>query len=287
MLAAMLLVVHVFAVSAYTLYVRKVAVEGVNKFQLGAISQTGFLLVTYVVIVAGRVEADFSLTLSELALIMLSALFIVSLNIFRTHALRHVEASVFPIVFNLRLLLLTVLGLVFLGESPPALQTIGGLIIFGSILEISLNRKNAHIHKGMEWGVYMAALFSFHAVLEKYNIDRNGLGTYMFWVGTIATPIAWLVLYASRRRQPLEPFRRYVQPQMLGAILFPIVSGWTYVASLSHFQVAVVNYISGLSVVVSVITGVFFLGERQHLCQKGAAAVLAVVGLTFILIGNI
>ncbi len=109
------------------------------------------------------------------------------------------------------------------------------------------------VASGEEWGIYIAVFFSLHALLEKYNIEEVGLGSYMLWVGPLITLFNWAMVYFTKSE--LAPYSTFLKPDMLAAVLLPVVSGWTYVAAISVAQIAVVNYVSGLSVVAAVAAG--------------------------------
>jgi uncharacterized membrane protein len=51
--------------------------------------------------------------------------------------------------------------------------------------------------------------------------------------------------------------------------------------------VSVANYISGLSVFLLVLLGVILLNERDHLARKIIATIVAVIGLTLVLLSGI
>lgn len=285
MLATILMLVHVTSLAAYTVYIRKVAVGGVNKYQFSAVSQTAFVTATLIILLSGIVDFEFRLEPFQYVTVVISAILIAIFNVMRVVALKHVEASYYQILFNLRLFLLTILAAVFFDEIPPLMQIIGGLVIFASILTVSIKDGKFHLQKGMEWGIYIAVFFSLHALLEKYNIEEVGLGSYMLWVGPLITVFNWAMVYFTKTE--MAPYSTFLKPDMLAAVLLPVVSGWTYVAAISVAQIAVVNYVSGLSVVAAVAAGVVILKEKDHLRQKIIATVLAVIGLTLILLGNI
>lgn len=284
MMWLILITVHVISLVAYTLLLRKSALGSINNTFLSALMTTGIFLPTLWFLINGSVLFD--LTATQWTGLIAGGFMLAVLMLSNTWAMSKLDASEFSIIYNVRLLATTLLGWVFLGELPAPLQIIGGVIIFLSILVLNL-------HKDQRWrstpiliGIFAMLWFSFHATLEKFNLLQVGVETYMFWFTLIGVILMWLLVVIQRVNVKNE--LRYVRGKSIYALLVTrALSAYGYVYALQYGTLAVTNYVSGMSVVIIVVAGVFLLDERNNMKAKFAATAIAVVGLTLILVSKL
>ncbi len=283
MIWAGLLAFHLVGLVGYTLLLRKSVLGSINKYVLAAVSQTVIFLPSLTFLLLGKVS--FHHTGGNWAALVGSGFMLAGLLPLTILTLMNLEASVWSIIFNLRLVLTTLLGLIFLHELPSGLQLLGGLIIFISILLLNLHKERRYAERSIVIGLLTTLWFSFHATLEKFNVVHNGLASYMVISGAIATCLVWgLVIYKGLSIQKLVSSWDGTALAYLG---MRVLSAWMYVLALQYGSLAVTNYVSGMGVVLIVLFGVVLLKEKQHLRQKLLATATAVAGLSLILISKL
>ena len=284
MLWFVLLSLHLTGLVAYTLLLRKSALGSIDKVLLAALMQTAVFAPTILgfVLLGG---VNLHLLPWQWATLVLSAGLLVSLHLSSIIALRHLQASTWSIIYNLRLFLTTIFGFVVLGELPNPLQLVGGLVIFGSIVALNLHRDRRFATKPVLIGLAATLIFSIHATVEKFNVVNVGFLEYMLVSGGLATLLLWIWVW--RRRVSLVHITRNFDRHTLQLLFFRSLSAWGYVLALKYGSLAVTNYVSGMSVPLTVLLGVYVLNEREHLREKFTATVIAIAGLTLILIGRL
>jgi drug/metabolite transporter (DMT)-like permease len=201
-------------------------------------------------------------------------------------ALSKLDASTFTILYNLRLLATTALGFLFLGELPETLQIVGGVVILLSILMLNLHIDKRWKSKSIAIGLFAMLWFSFHAVIEKYNLQQLDFESYFFTFALIATVLLWgLVFY---KRINIKSQLVYVRDRKIYGLLFTrALSAYAYTYALRYGSLAVTNYVSGMSVALIVLFGIYVLGEKDNIKQKLLAVAVACVGLTLILVSRL
>jgi len=284
MLWALFLVLHLTGLVGYTLLLRRSAFATMNRLLVAACMQTAIFVPLLFVLAFGS-QPRLAFSAWEWTTLIASGVLIAVFQISTVQALRHLEASVFTIVFNIRLFLVTVLGFVFLRDLPSPLQILGGVTIFASILLLNLHKNRQFLSRPILYGLFATLMISAVVTLEKYNLQQVGFTSYMFWSQGLAVVLLWLFVLKSDVN--LAALKRSANWHVALLMLLRSASGWGYTCALLYGSLAVTGYISGLSVALIVLFGIFLLGERQHIRQKLAAVAIALVGLTLILIGKL
>lgn len=281
---AIFLAVHLFGIVGYTILLRKSALGKADKMLTSTLMLTACFLPSLVWLALGEVSFVFSL--NQWLFLILGGIMGAGLMITNVWALSHLDASLFSIIYNLRLLLTTILAYILLGELPKSLQIVGGVVILVSVFMLN-------IHKAKKWkepailiGLFSMVWFSFHAVLEKYNLRSAPIKSYIFILTGIGLIILWSIVLIKRinLRSQLEHVN---DRQMFGLMLTRSLSFYGYVFAVQKGSVAVVNYVSGLSVALIVLVGITVLDEKDQLRQKLFAVGIALIGLTLILISKL
>ena len=284
MLWISLLIVHLIGLVGYTLLLRKSALSAIDKVLLAALMQTAvFVPVLAVIFFTGGI--NFHLAGWQWGSLLLSALLLVAIQISSINALKHLEASVWTIIYNLRLFLTTITGYLVLGELPTFFQLIGGAVIFASIVALNLHRKRRFATQAVLVGLLATVIFSVHATVEKFNIIHVGFLQYMLISGGLATILLWVWVWY--RRLPITQITNHFDKHTLQLLFYRSLSAWGYVLALKFGSLAVTNYVSGMSVPLTVLLGVYILKERNFLREKITATAIAVAGLTLILISRL
>jgi drug/metabolite transporter (DMT)-like permease len=198
-------------------------------------------------------------------------------------ALQHLEASVFSVIYNSRIIFATLLGWVFLSEAVGLWALLGGLLIFTAIFVVRQRGALNVTRQGVLFGLGAALAISAMNTCEKELIKLVGYEQYIFPMFTIAAIVMWAVVFL---RRTVIPSGLLLRPQSLLLMALRACAGISFSYSLVFGPVAVSSYLSSLSVVLMVVCGMLFLGERDYIKSKVWATVMAISGLTFILIDS-
>ena len=178
MLWAILITMHMFGLVSYTILLRKISNRKLDKIFTATVMSTALWIPSIFYIFTGKVQFD--LTFHQWSFLILGSFFVAGLHITNVWALAHLDASMFTILYNLRLLVVTVIGYFILGELPTKLQIVGGILILSSILMLNLHVDSRWTSKPILIGLFTMLWFSFHATIEKYNIEQINIETYIF-----------------------------------------------------------------------------------------------------------
>lgn len=279
-----LLLIHLAGIVAYSLLLRKQAVAGkLHPWVLATLLQTGIM--TPMLIAVPFLPVDLSkfstpTILAAAAVVALSILLLLSI----TKALQYLEASIYAVVYSLRIVIATALAALLLAEWPTWLQIIGGLLVLSAIILVRQKGKQRVKHTGIAWGVTATVTISVMSVLEKYLINEVGVFTAAPIITLVVGIVMWAVVLA--RRYPLP--KKHIVTKQIGMLMVArSVAAWAYIFALAAGAlVSVATFVSSLSVVVIVALGAWLLRERDYLHRKIIAALLAVIGLMAILFGG-
>lgn len=278
------LAVHLVGITGFNLILRKSLVQKVDRWTLATVMQIGITVPLLFTLLF--VQPDWSVyDLYNSLQILLISVFVIGLHWAQVKALQHLEVSVFTVLYNLRIVFATIFGILIFGEQVLFLQILGGLMIFLAVITTRQKGRKDLTSRGIYWGIGSAVMISTLNIFEKDLIDRVGFITYAIPVMTLATILMLGVMLFRKQRLPINFLR---QPQTLGLMTFRAASAYGFGLALSRGgALSVAHYISSLSVILSVALGALWLGERDYLRQKVYATLLAVAGLTVILIANL
>lgn len=279
-----LLALHLVGLTGYNLLLRKSILEKIDKFTLATVMQTGIAIPAVLIPTFSAIDA--SLYSPRVLLIMvIYASMVAFFHYTQVKAMQYLEASVFSVLYNLRILFTTFLGIVFLGEELIWLRILGGLFILAAIFIVKQKGSKSVFSMGMHWGILAGLLVSFMNMTEKAMIKEIGYGTFFTPVMILSAGILWTVLIL--RKQKTE-YGIFIQPNMLKLMSLRILSAYAFtLAFAAGGLLSVSSYISSLSVILIVVFGVLWLGERDYLRRKIWSTVVAVIGLTIILVSGL
>ncbi len=278
------LIIHLVGLVGYNLVLRKSLSEKADRLTLAVVMQTGIALPLVFVGLFNPPDLSIYDTTAILHILVISSL-IPLLHMANVFALQHLEASVYSILYNLRILFTTVLGIVFLNEAVVPLQILGGLFIFLAVITVRQKGRHDLTNRGIEWGIAASVIISVLNLFEKELIDQVGYLGYAIPCMILAAIIMWVVLFARGKRIPLKTFK---EKPILQLMVFRALSAYGFGLAFSvGGLLSVSTYVSSLSVIIIVILGALLLNERDYMKHKITATALAVVGLTAIFIANL
>jgi len=275
---------HLVGLVGYSILLRKSLVAKVDKWTLATLMQVAIALPMTVALFV--VTPDFaSYTLQNWLIIAVTALLVIALHTTNVFALQHLEAGVYSILYNLRIIITTVLGVAFLGESIIPLQIAGGLLILAAVIAVKQKGDKKLTAIGIRYGVLAAFVISFLNLFEKTLIADIGYLGYAVPVMLISSILMLIIFYAKGNRFDASYIK---QPKTIQLMLFRVLSAYGFtLAFYTGAELSVASYISSLGVIIIVLLGIFILKENKYLKQKFIATGLAFLGLTFILFANL
>lgn len=275
---------HLVGSVGFNLILRKSVVDKVDQFSLATIMQTGIAIPTVVLLIGHPPAVS---TFSALDYVWLtSAIGLgVGLQVVNVKALQYLEASVFSILYNLRLIITTALGILCLGENVVWLRILGGLLVLLAVVIVKQQGSRALRIRGITWGIVAALVISFLNLFEKLLVNSIGFLNYFPIMILGSAVIMWAYLLLRKQKFDRMLLR---QPRMVQLMVLRAMSSYGFSGALgAGALLSVANYISGMSVVFIVLLGTLLLGERDYLRRKIIATVVAVLGLTLILLSKL
>lgn len=278
------MLIHLVGLVGYNLLLRKSLVAKVDRWTLATVMQTAIALpMLFVVAVA---PPDFTVYYTGSILqILITVLLVVALHFTNVQALQYLEASVYSILYNLRIIFTTILGVIFLNEDIIPIQILGGLFIFLAVLTVKQKGSRLATLRGIAWGITAGIVISFLNLFEKTLISDVGYIGYAAPVMLSAAALMWTVLLAQGKTIKMKYLRK---PKTIQLMIFRAMSAYGFTLVFNAGGVlSVSSYISSLSVIIMVILAAWLLNERDYMKRKLTATGLAVLGLSFILIANL
>lgn len=280
-----LLFIHAFALAGFNLSLRKSLINKVDPFTLATVMQTGIAIPLAIVFMFRPVSFSSYQSADYLILVILIFLTI-SLHISNVKALQYLETGVYSVIYNVRILIVTVLGVLFLNENVVWLRILGGILIFMAIVIVRQKGSRSVRIKGFEWGIIAAFVISFLNLTEKTLINHVGILNYFPIAMMAAAVIMWSYLLLVRKEKIDKDL--LIQPQILRLMTLRAISAYGFPFALAAGALlSVANYISGLSIIIMVVLGALLLKERDYLLRKIIATGVAFFGLTIVLISGL
>lgn len=202
--------------------------------------------------------------------------------IFSFNALKLVEASEYIVLFATRVFWVILVSVFFFGDKFTLTQFLGTILILAGVYIVSLSQKKFNFKKGHIMILLAAPLFGTAFTIDGYILRTLDASLYVP-ISSCLTGI----FAASIRPKEIFQIKYIFKGKLLGkltllSLLFGL-SAFTYLLALqlskNASQVASINQ---TSIILTVILGVIFLKERNHLLRKLFAAILSFVGVLLV-----
>ncbi|MBI4117745.1 MAG: EamA family transporter [Parcubacteria group bacterium] len=171
-----------------------------------------------------------------------------------------------------------ILGLLILGEIPSIMKIFGTILIFLGITLLVYHPEKRFGHltdAGVRWTFFTALLSGVEAIVDKAALTWFRFETYAFLVYVLPTIILCLFLRGRTRS-----VRKFIKDYWFSGILAIVFSSAAYYFTLNAFsliEVTVAYPLLQLTTLLTVLGGIFILGERQHIRQKLFAAIIIII----------
>ncbi len=279
-------VIQVFLSSTDSLLQRSIAkVHGVSSHTKAALSHVGIFLTG---VAWATFSGDISFEFDSIALIYAAvAAFLIALGAISIFtAAESLDAANLNIIYMLRAVGVMVIAGFALNETLSIYQIIGAvLIIIAGYVASHPDRGEKKLKpKGVVFALIGTALFSVGLVFEKASIDEMGLNTYLLIGWGLQLLFLMLLsakwIYKDKNKKIIR-----LMPKMLAFGFLAGLGGLTYLAAitLSDNTPLVVSFIN-IKVILVIIGGYIFLKERKGMHHKIAGGILALAGVTLLVL---
>lgn len=276
--------VHLVGLVGYNILLRRSAVKSTDSMLLSTIMQTGIAIPAFAFLIFRPPDWGSYDVTGVISVIIISLLTIL-LHYTNTQALHYLQVGVYSVIYNLRIILATILGISFLNEEFVPLRVLGGLAIFAAIFIVKQKGNKSLTRKGIEWGLMASIAISVISTFEKHLIETMGYIEYFVPGMILAAVLMWTSLLL---REDKVDLRVFIHKDMVWLMFLRAVSAYgAQLALVTGALVSVMNYFSSLSVVLMVVLGAVLLGERDYLGRKILAVTLSIVGVSIILLTHV
>lgn len=198
--------------------------------------------------------------------------------------LQKVEASAFSVLFATQAVWIMILGIVLLNETMTAIQIVGTVLIFTSVVVLAKNIRSIFTEQGTLLGLFTGLLFGIAIYSWSYVgrfTDTISWAAISF-VGTAL--VAYLVRPSSvKKMQPLLKPAVLIKLFALG--VFYGIGSLTMLLAYKYGTFAIVSPLRQTSIIVTVLLALSLLPkERNRVRRKILAAMICMVGVILILL---
>lgn len=172
-----------------------------------------------------------------------------------------------------------ILGILFLREAVSAGRIIGTIVIFLGITLLIYHperRFGRLSDKGVKWTLFAALLSAFVAIADKAALKWFSLETYGFLVYFFPSII--LLFFLSKRTHQVRHLLKTKWKSALAGIALALTAYYFTLKAFSVADVTIVYPLLQLTALLTVIGGLIFMNEREHMWQKIIAVVIIIAG---------
>jgi drug/metabolite transporter (DMT)-like permease len=213
-----------------------------------------------------------------LLLLALSVALWALVDAFLFSAFKHEEASVLSAIFPLNFVFTFVVSVVFFHSAIKPAIVVGFLVIMAASLLIGLWHTRLRPSRGMVFALLYSFFLGTALGFNSEVVKGFSIPPYMF-TAFLFPALANLLIFL---RPKFSELRFELQVQWKKILLNAAVMDLSFFFLLKAFQLGNVPQVVGLSAsstLLTVLAGVVFLKEDQHIALKILAAVLATVGI--------
>ena len=178
-----------------------------------------------------------------------------------------------------KIIIALLFGTIFLGETTTINRIVGTIVIFLGICTLLFHpekRFGRLSEPGVKWTFFSALLGATVAIVDKAALTYFNLETYAFLVYFL--PLIILSLFLPEKIDQVKHLLRSKWKSSISAIVLSTVTYYLTLKSFSLADVTLVYPLLQLTTLLTVIGGIIFMKERDHLWQKIIAVVLVIAG---------
>jgi drug/metabolite transporter (DMT)-like permease len=193
---------------------------------------------------------------------------------------------VYPLARGTGPLLVFVVAVALLDESPAALQVLGAAAIVGAVLTLGISAaRREHVdNAGVMWALVTGVLISAYTLWDKHGVDGLDVQPIVYLCGIeICRLLLFLPLMRGRREELAQTWRSQ-RGHLAGFGLMAPLSYVLFLSALALAPVSLVAPLRELSILFGVVLGGQFLAEG-HTWSRALVAAVIVAGVSAIAVG--
>lgn len=167
--------------------------------------------------------------------IILAAIFLAIGNAIYLRALKVLDVTVFSPLFNIRVAITVILGVVLLGENFSTNSLLLILLIFIAGFFATMDEKfsiHSFFNKNIGLGVFFMFVLSVQSILVNRAIDQTEYWTATLWMGILAIFASLIILYPKIKNDLLQ-----AKPKdYLGTVILAVIGSVGDLAAYKAFS---------------------------------------------------
>jgi len=199
----------------------------------------------------------------------------------RFRAAKLLDASVLVTVGNTSVIVAFIGALFLYSETLSVSKLIGGILIIGALLLVSLGRRSKNLStKGILFGMLNSTLLGLGWMLDKRGAQLFNASTYNILIWTVP-----LVIIAFPGVKPAV-LKSEMKSASWRIFLLAGLNVVGYLLQLMALEVAEATRVIPIvqtSTLFTVLLGIVLLGEKENIGKKVIAASMAIVGAYFLI----
>lgn len=198
-----------------------------------------------------------------------------------TTVMSGVEASTYTILSQLSTAFMIILGLVILREPFVWNKILGSALILASNVLVFYRRGKFKFDRYVILGIIANLSYAVAMFIDVNNSDKLNLPLYVFF--TLFIPA--IIVFLMERVKFREVKDEFIKAKKLPLFAAIVAYAGFILCSIRAYQlgeVTVVAPLISLTVILNVLVGYFFLGERDNLLKKIIASLAIIVGVILV-----
>ncbi len=199
------------------------------------------------------------------------------------HALKKISASEFTVIFASRALWTIITALIVLHEVFTINQIIGSFLIFISVVLVSWKVKHFKLGEGELYALAAAFLFGI-AFVNDALILKKGFDVPSYLTITFILPGIAIAAFSYNSLPNIKVFlqRTLFFKMLLMCFVYAIAAITIFAAYQAGNNAAQIAPLNQTSIILTVLLGILFLGEKASLLKKLLGALLSMLGMILI-----
>ncbi|MBU1017329.1 DMT family transporter [Patescibacteria group bacterium] len=194
------------------------------------------------------------------------------------------DASVLTTVMNISVLVAFISAIFLYSEPLTSHKLLGGILIITALVIVSLNNNKTKTKKSSAKGVAIAVLISIMLglgwALDKLGAQSFNAETYSIFIWTV--PVIF-IYFPRVKFSAIKSELKIASWRVFALAGLNVVGYLLQLKALETAEATRVIPIVQTSTLFTVLMGILFLKERQHILRKIIAGVTAIAGVYFLI----
>jgi len=194
-----------------------------------------------------------------------------------------VDVSVRAPLSESKLIMLLIFSVIFLREVITAEKVMGTIIVFFGFLVLYYGRKTklfSWSDKGIKLVILASFLIALASIVDKYALTFFTAGTYGFFAFIL--PGLFLGGFAMRKKERVKSLLKNKLKILLSVTVLTVLFYYLKLKAYELVDVSIAYPVIRSAVIVSVLGGIIFLGERKQIVKKLVATLIVLAGVVLL-----